>query len=190
VNNNDAGYIPLDEEIVKCRWNKFKGLIEDFIFGNRYDGNNVYVNENILLSIIVKVDQRRKYFNDFHNLDMSEYKEGALHSFWCIKLHPLSACQREFAGNPPRIYDSINEKLALYIILRTLRAMLKKHRLSTKKLDELPAEYLDELVYFFTYRDISKESLIMLVESMAVFLGLDPYVPAKNNRESDKKINA
>ena len=57
--------------------------------------------------------------------------------------------------------------------------MLKKKKLPTERLDELPLKYIDELVYSLTYRDVSKESLIMLVESMAVFLGLDPYAKEK-----------
>ena len=53
--------------------------------------------------------------------------------------------------------------------------MLEEKKLSTQQLDSLPKKYINELVYSFTYRDISKEALILLVESIAIFLGLDPY---------------
>lgn len=168
-------YRPLSEVELKSTWKKHKDFIESFISSNKYDGSKVYVNEDVILSIIVKVDQRRKYFKFFHGIDMSEYKEAALNSFWYIKLHPLNIESRELAKHPPKVYDSINEKLALYIILKTLRAMLETNKMSTQRLDELPQKYIDELIYSFTYRDISKESLILLTESMAIFLELDPY---------------
>ena len=172
-------YHPMDESGLRTAQDKQTRFIKGFIASNKYDGDKIYVNENALLAVIVKVDQRRRYFHFFHKLDMSEYKEAALYSFWYIKLHPLNIGPRDFLRDPPSMYDSINEKLALYVIFKTLRTMLKKKKLPTERLDELPLKYIDELVYSLTYRDVSKESLIMLVESMAVFLGLDPYAKEK-----------
>lgn len=171
----DNRYQPLSKQDFDFIWDKHRMFIENFISSNGYDANNIYVNEDIIMAIIAKVDQRRKYFNYFHKLEMSEYKETALNSFWYIKLHPLSIGPREFNKHPSSEYESINEKLALYFILKTLKVMLIAKKLPTEKLDNIPTEYLDELVYTLTYRDISKESLIILVESMAVFLGLNPY---------------
>ena len=168
-------YTPLDKEQFEAVWKKHKMVIEGFIISNNYDAKHVFVDDDTVMSIIARVDQRRKYFIDYHKLEMSEFKEAALNSFWYIKLHPLNITPREFVQNRPDIYGSINEKLALYIILITLRAALKAKHLSTNRLDALPTNYIDELVYSFTHRDISKEAMIMLVESMAVFLGLNPY---------------
>lgn len=50
-----------------------------------------------------------------------------------------------------------------------------KDKESIEKLENIPKQYIRELVYSFKYRDISKEALILLVESIAVFLGLNPY---------------
>ena len=47
--------------------------------------------------------------------------------------------------------------------------------MSAEILDSIPHKYLQEAIYSFEYRDISKEALILLVESIAVFLGLNPY---------------
>lgn len=175
-------YKPLEKEQVNEIWQKHRLAIEGFIISNDYDANSVIINDRAIMSIIVRVDQRRKYFVDYHKLEMSEFKEAALNSFWYIKLHPLDVVQSENIKGDRNIYDSINEKLALYIILITLRAALKEKHLSTSRLDGLPTKYIDELIYSFTHRDISKEAMIMLVESIAVFLGLDPY-------ENDKKNN-
>lgn len=161
-------------------WPKHEDIINEFLYQNDYDMECIKISRDSILSTVVKVDQRRQYFSFFHGLDMSEYKEAALTAFWYIKLSPLSIETSALDNdNEVEKYDSINEKLALYVILKTLRVMLLKHKKSSEQLDKLPKSYIDELVYTFTYRDISKEAMIMLVESMAVFLGLDPYAKKK-----------
>ncbi|MCM1235691.1 MAG: hypothetical protein NC489_36820 [Ruminococcus flavefaciens] len=175
MNNKNFEYHPLSKEELQAVWEKQKEFIEGFISSNEYDADSIYINKDAVLAIIVKVDQRRRYFEFFHHLEMSEYKEAALNSFWYVKLHPVNFKGTISAEQQSQIYDSINEKLALYIIIKTLRVMLEKKHLSTKALDALPSSYLDELIYTLTYRDISKEALIILVESIAIFLGLDPY---------------
>lgn len=175
MNNENFEYHPLSESELQAVWDKQKEFIEDFITSNKYDAESIYINKDAVLAIIVKIDQRRRYFEFFHHLEMSEYKEAALNSFWYVKLHPVNFKGTVSVEHQSQIYDSINEKLALYIIIKTLRAMLERKHLSTKVLDELPSSYIDELIYTLTYRDISKEALIILVESIAIFLGLNPY---------------
>lgn len=169
-------YHQLSNDELQKEWNKHRTVIESFLTGNKYNKNNIIINENTMLSVIVKVDQRRKYFEYFHKLKMSEFKEVALNAFWICKLQPLSICKRELITDQPKEYDSLNEKLALFYILRTLRGALKNKNKSENMLDSLPRKYVDELIYTFTYRDISKEAFIMLVESIAVFMGLNPYL--------------
>ncbi|MFG6335590.1 MAG: hypothetical protein K1W20_09035 [Lachnospiraceae bacterium] len=173
--NEDFKYQPLSEEELNVLWNRHKQVIESFIENNHYDSNKIYVNEKAVMAIIAKVDQRRKYFEFFHGLNMSECKEVALICFWYIKLHPICAVDKSVLENDIKYLDSINEKLAVYYIIVSLQAMLESRGLSAQKLDELPPKYIKELVYSFTYRDISKEALILLVESIALLLGLDPY---------------
>lgn len=180
MNKNTFRYAALSETVLQERWKKHRDIIEDFLSENNYDLSKVFVNEKVVLSVITKVDQRQKYFKFFHGLDMSEYKESALVAFWYIKLRPIMIRSEKFAERLPEEYDSINEKLAVFFLLRTLRVMLVKRHKSESELDSLSKEYLHELVYTFTYRDISKEAIIMLMETMAVFLGLNPYAPTIN----------
>ena len=176
MNETNFNYHQLSNDELQKLWNKHRIVIESFLTRNGYKMDNIIVNENVMLSIIVKVDQRRKYFEYFHKLKMSEFKEVALNAFWIVKLQPLSLCNRQYIKQQPKEYDSLNEKLALYYIIRNLRAALKEKNKSDTALDSLPSKYIDELIYTFTYRDISKEAFIMLVESMAVFMGLNPYM--------------
>lgn len=173
--NRQFKYQPLKEDELQILWNKHKNIIESFIENNNYSSDNVYINEKAVMAIIAKVDQRRKYFQFFHGLNMSECKEVALTCFWYIKLHPICAVEKATFEQDIRYFDSINEKLAVYYIIITLQAMLENQGMSIEKLESLPEKYIKELIYSFTYRDISKEAMILLVESIALFLGLDPY---------------
>lgn len=168
-------YQPLKEDELLIRWEKHKKIIESFIKENQFDCEKIYINEKAVMAVIAKVDQRRKYFEYFHGLRMSEYKEGALICFWYVKLHPICAVSKDILQNDMKVFNSINEKLAVYYLLVTLKSMLKQQGMSTEKVDSLPRVYLKELMYSFTYRDLSKEALILLIESMAIFLGLNPY---------------
>lgn len=175
MGNNSHRYIPLKDSELNAVWEKHKAFIEGFLYSNKIDAEHVFIDHDAVMSVIVKVDQRRKYFNYFHQLEMSEYKEAALNCFWYIKFKPLSLGPRDFARSHPDVYNSLNEQLGVYIIFVTLRAMLKAKKLSERPLDAISRKYVNELVYSFTYRDLSKESIILLVETMALLLGLDPY---------------
>ena len=173
--SSDFRYAPLSEKEYEALWNKHKNVIESFIKKNNYSSENLYLNKNIILEIIAKVDQRKKYFQYYHGLDMSEFKEVSLIIFWYIKLKPISISNYDTSLRNKKEFDAINEKLALFYLLRTYRKMLEKSHKPTKVLDDLPEEYIREILYSFEFRDISKEALILLVESIAVFLGLEPY---------------
>lgn len=175
MSNKGSNYTPLNSEELQRQWDKQKEFIEGFIIDNQYDPQNIFVDSNIVYSIISKVHQRKSYFSFFHKLKMSEYKEAALTSFWCIKLKPISVNPQVLDEQHKGEFDSINERLAVYYILKTLRVALISHNINTDMLDSIPQKYLNELIYTFTFRDISKEAMIMLIESMAIFLGLDPY---------------
>lgn len=177
--NNSFRYTPLTEEEYKTSWKKHTDIIEGFIRNNQYNPKHLYINEKTVLSVIAKVDQRKKYFQYFHGLDMSEFKEVSLICFWYIKLKPICIADETEQTRESAAFEAINEKLALYYLLRTYRSMLRKQNLSEKALDNLPDEYIKEILYSFEYRDISKEALILLVESIAVFLGLNPYQKKK-----------
>lgn len=179
MNNKSFRYASLSQNELQKRWNQHKNIIEGFINDNSYETNYLYVNEDAVVSVITKVDQRKEYFKFFHGLNMSEYKEAALIAFWYIKLQPIKLRSEQFTHKGLKEYDAINEKLAVYCILRTLRIMLYKSNKPTDELDSLSKKYIKELIYTFTYRDISKEALILLMETMAVFLGLDPYASDK-----------
>ena len=184
MDNKNHGYQKLSQEEFDMRWQKHREIIQNFLSQNGFDTESVSVNRTLILTIISKVDQRYDYFRYFHDIDISELKEIALNAFWIIKLKPLSITKHDIQDDNTKEeniddnkYDLINEKLAIYYILRGVRSYikLKKDADAERLLDSLPKEYFDELLYTFTFRDISKEAMILLVESMVTFMGINPY---------------
>lgn len=177
--NDDFRYLCLKEEELSDVWSKHQRIIDGFIAKNGYDTSYLYVDQKKVYAIIAKVDQRKKYFQYFHGLDISEFKETALICFWYIKMKPISIRNKDVQESAE--FEAINEKLGLYYIISTLKNMLSGKNLSVNAIDNLPKEYLKEIIYSFEFRDISKEALILLVESIAVFLGLNPYQLEENH---------
>lgn len=160
-------------------------VIEDFFVANHYDLEKVpiIVDKSSLYATITKVEQRRAYFKIFHNLDMSEYKEIALTAFWFLKFRPL------MVEAPPigREYQLLNEKLVLYCIITTLRSMYKETKKNILDVNYFFTEkYSKELLYSFANRDISKEAMILLVETCAIALKLNPY---QDSESATSEIN-
>lgn len=189
MNSDEFRYEPLSEEELQGTWMKHKCIIEAFITNNKYNIKDIYVDEDTVMSIIVKVHQRRKYFEYYHGLNMSECKEVALICFWYVKLRPICAVTKEVAEQGQRWLNTINEKLAIYYMIVTLRGMLEKEKISTQQLDDISESYLQELTYSLRYRDLSKEGLILLIETIAVFLGLDPYNSKNSFSDEDKAVS-
>lgn len=182
MSEDNFTYRKMAEHEIQKQWQKHEQLIVGFIKHNGYATEDISVNTNTITTILCKVDQRKQYFRFFHNLNMSDFKEVALNCFWYIKLHPLSLIHRpdedkELQDEKQWEYRAINEKFAAYFILSELRALIKVQNGDERKMDLLTDQYIYELIYTLTFRDISKEALILLVETMAVLLGLNPYKP-------------
>ena len=175
--------------VSKSDVNSLYELAEKF-FTNNFDRiDNVKklfgVNKNKLYEILNKVEQRKEYFQIFHSINISEFKQLALIVFWVIKLKPIflryndEVIENDFViDNPQNDYVSINEAFGIYIIINGLRSLLNNSNNSSS--DELinnffTKEYINELRYAFYYRDISKEAMILLVETIAKAVGYEPY---------------
>lgn len=77
---------------------------------------------------------------------------------------------------------SINEKFALFYIIVYLKILYKdEHNDNAERIDKFFDDlYIRELEYSFTYRDISKEAMILLVETIAKGVGIQPYKTSEN----------
>ena len=84
----------------------------------------------------------------------SEYKETALYCYWFLKLHPL------WIDPSNESSERINEKFALHLYI----SLLKKYNEDFSEEDGINKLHIRELLYSFRFRDITKESMILMLE--------------------------
>jgi len=113
--------------------------------------------EKIITEIFDRIEKRRVYFHVFYKgCKMGELNEGALLCFWIAKLQPFFH---------PKIESiKLNAKIAVCIFINSIYS--HNDRTNNKgKERKIPAHSIDDLYYSLLYRDISKESLMILAES-------------------------
>jgi hypothetical protein len=124
--------------------------------------NEVKVNRNILFEIFTRIEKRRVYFHIYHNVEMGEINEGALVCFWILKLMPF---QMKGISNA-----LLNTKIAYIVFVNLLHYIVnktsKEATADTPKLHvNIKKKIMDDLLYAFQYRDLSKEAIMALAES-------------------------
>ena len=131
-------------------------LLHDFCdSSDLYPYEAVKTDMKALRDIIVRVHKRKHYFKIFHNeMITSEYKETALYCYWFIKLRPLWIDPGNIGS------ERINEKFALHLYV----SLLKKYNDSFSEEDGINKMHIRELLYSFRFRDITKESMILMLE--------------------------
>lgn len=131
-------------------------LLHDFCDGSDlYPYESVKTNIKTLRDIIVRVHKRKHYFKIFHNeMITSEYKETALYCYWFLKLRPL------WIDSDHGSSERINEKFALHLYI----SLLKKYNEDFSEKDGIHKSHIRELLYSFRFRDVTKESMILMLE--------------------------
>jgi hypothetical protein len=143
----------LDDIMARELVAKLNLYLSDFTQSTGISG--ITTHESTLLEIFDRIEKRRVYFHIFYNgCKMGELNEGALMCFWIIKLCPF-AC----LGIPP---DILNAKIALFLFNRVLSFVAEK----TSKRVLITEQIIKDIYYSFRFRDISKESLMLLAGSM------------------------
>jgi hypothetical protein len=119
------------------------------------DINKLLISKPVIYDIIERVEKRRVYFHIFHKgMEMGELNECSLYCFWLLKLCPF---YYEDAKN-----GEINQVLAFYIFVSILSSIAKLRG----KTFILTKEKYSNLYYAFRYRDLSKEAIMALTESL------------------------
>jgi hypothetical protein len=134
---------------------KFRYYLKDFEANNDLLG--IHSDSAVLIEICDRVEKRRVYFHVFYNkCKMGELNEGSLMCFWILKLMPFS--HKDIPAN------ELNAKIALYLLNNVLIYYAKKYN---RKVNISTSLYKN-IYYSFRFRDISKESIMALVESMII----------------------
>ncbi|MCL2758753.1 MAG: hypothetical protein FWD22_00880 [Treponema sp.] len=110
--------------------------------------------KDTLIEIFERIEKRRIYFHVFYKgCKMGELNEGALLCFWIAKLHPFY--------HPGIDTIKLNSKIAVCLFSNMILFYSKNNKQERK----IPSHFVNDLYYSLLYRDISKESLMLLAES-------------------------
>lgn len=162
-------YLSPEEEVLKSKSNE---LIKQF---NKYAESvnlpleNLCIQRLLLPRIILRVDKREGYFIVFHDqTKINEIKQAALMAYWIIKLKPFMVNTTD-----PEIshrYCRINEGFAAFYLLSAFKQYAIENNNAVLNLSE---RLIDEMMYAFTYWDLSKESVILIAETIGeAFFGI------------------
>jgi len=112
------------------------------------------VYREILYEIFTRIEKRRVYFHVYYNgTEMGEINEGALLCFWILKLMPFHV------KNIPT--SLLNTKVAYTVFVNLLHYVARKRN----KGINVKSKLMNDLLYAFQYRDLSKEAIMALVDS-------------------------
>lgn len=113
-----------------------------------------------LSEMIVRIDKRKDYFSIFHdNTSMNEVKEVSLMTYWVIKFRPFSFKDYSVNINCPYI----NELVAAFLLL----SIIKSETLQKKRIVfPVSSEYVSKLLYALRFWDLSKESIMLIGETL------------------------
>ena len=148
-------FTSLDKQTVKKMLVKMENYLHNVSDIIKIDHGKINTSMDTMYEIIERIEKRRIYFHVFYNgCNMGELNEGALMCFWIIKLTPFS-----FNG----ISNSVlNAKIALCLFMNVIHYHTQKEN---KKL-EISETMINDIYYAFRFRDLSKESIMILAESL------------------------
>jgi hypothetical protein len=121
----------------------------------KIDHKKIDTSMEIMYEIIERIEKRRIYFHVYYNgCKMGELNEGALMCFWIIKLNPF-----HYSGIPNNI---LNAKIALCLLMNVLHYHTRKENIKLNITENM----VNDIYYAFRFRDLSKEAIMMLTESL------------------------
>ena len=124
--------------------------------------SDIKANAKLLSELMIRVDKRKDYFRIFHSgTEINEQKEAALLAYWIVKFRPFSL-KESVEPLLAEEYANINEVFAIFIILSVAKKISMG---SNNETFSVSSDFLRRLTYAFKYWDMSKESVMLLVEA-------------------------
>jgi hypothetical protein len=142
----------ISQETVKSFIEKLNQYLSNF--PDSHGIHDIAANMNIMYEVAERIEKRRVYFHIFYDVSMGELNEISLVCFWILKLHPFFSKSLQS--------DVLNTKIAIYLFLTTVSYAAResgKHVNTSGKL-------VENLYYAFRFRDLSKEAIMALAESL------------------------
>lgn len=178
--NGEIIYLPPEEEILKDKSNKLLKQFEKYANATGLPIKDVCIQRTLIPRIILRVDKREGYFMVFHEQTrINEIKQAALVAYWILKLKPFMINTDD--SDMSYKYCRINEGFAIFYLLSAFTQYAKQQGYDTANLSD---RLIEELKYAFTYWDLSKESIILISETIGeAFFGISAQgVDADGNK--------
>ena len=148
-------FTPLDKLTVQNMLAKMASYLHNISNIIKIDHIKIDTSMDIMYEIIERIEKRRIYFHIYYNgCKMGELNEGALMCFWIIKLNPF-----HLDGIANNI---LNSKIALCLFMNVLHYHTQKENIKLNITEDM----VNDIYYAFRFRDLSKESIMILAESL------------------------
>jgi hypothetical protein len=136
-------------------------IMRDFLNVNEGNENRYFVDSDILREIIIRIDQRIYYHMVFHNgRHMSELRRTALLAYWILKYKPIHYIAQGVKG-----YEK-NCAVAMHFLTAAASGYLFTLDGGQSGL-RVSKGFIERMMYGFKHWDISKESMMCIIESIA-----------------------
>lgn len=153
-----------NEEWLINKYAEFEEFLDECKKKIKIEEYDIEINHVLLFNIFVRIDERKDYFMYFHSeentMHMSLGKEIALEAYWISKYKPFRIKNIKDEAEFTKKYKvSISDVIAAMLIIGFLidKNVILDNYFTPKK--------INTLIYDLFNRDISKESMIMYVES-------------------------
>lgn len=137
-------------------------VFEEYAEAAGIDMETVEFDFKLMNEVNIRVDKRKDYYIIFHETNLNEVREAALTAFWILKFKPF------LIANPieNQCELNINCGFAAYVILSAAREYISIKYGGDKTFAIYDEEYLQRFRYSLKYWDLSKESLMMIAETL------------------------
>ena len=137
-------------------------VFEQFSKAAGIDVNSIEFDFKLMNEINIRVDKRKDYYIIFHGTRLNEVREAALTAFWILKFKPFLIIERP----EDKSELNINCEFAAYFILAAVREYIYRKYGVSKTFSIDDEEYLVRFKYSLKYWDLSKESMMMIAETL------------------------
>lgn len=137
-------------------------MFEDYAESKDFDIESVEYDFDLINEIYIRVDKRKDYYMVFHKTKLNEIREAALTAFWILKFNPFLIIGEEQRN----VQLNINDGFAAYVILSAAGEYISRKHGEDKTFLITDEQFLKRFKYSLKYWDLSKESLMMIAESL------------------------
>lgn len=155
-------YLPPEEKVLHQKSNELLAQFAKYAKQHELTSSDVCIQQSLIPLIILRVNKREGYFVVFHEqTKINEIKQAALVAYWILKFRPFMI----ITNDPDRSHEfrRINEGFAAFYLLSAMKQYAVDQGITVTKLSK---RLVDELMYAFTYWDLSKEAGILIAETI------------------------